>query len=143
MADAEPTREQMIAELRAPSEPSRAEMIAALRTPDKQSSDDQPYFGPGGKVPQWMNENPSVKAGLHSGTDQLPLAGMAVGGAAGAAAGAAGPQAVTGAPVLLGMAGGMLGGAMGSQAKDMLNDRLFGEQKSMQARGDSATTVSY
>lgn len=91
------------------------------------AGDDKPWFGPGGSVPEWMNESPNAKALAKGTLDLLPVAGgvagAAVGGTGGTLAGPAGTM-------VGGVAGAGLGAGMGKSAQNMGEHYLLGEGKS-------------
>lgn len=94
--------------------------------------DDSHWFGPGGKVPQWMNEHPNVRSLTKGTLDLLPVAGATAGGAVGTAAGLASsaPTGFLSAPVVApvaGVAGAGLGGGMGKSLQNLGEDALLGE----------------
>lgn len=116
----------------AQSQPDMSTLTDAELQKLASGEDDSHWFGPGGKVPQWMNEHPNVRSLTKGTLDLLPVAGATAGGAVGTAAGLASsvPTGLLSAPVMApvaGVAGAGLGGGMGKSLQNLGEDALLGE----------------
>jgi hypothetical protein len=105
-----------------------------------EQSKDQSYFGPGGKVPEWLANHPTLSTLVRGTTGLLPMGGAIAGGAAGATLGAAesAPTLGTMAIPLAGMnavAGAGLGNGLGKGAELAANREILGDDKSLDEAG--------